>query len=58
MNKGKPTKTQLALGKKAVEAMKIAVRKAIREKMRAGLPVYVARDGKVVNLNPDKRPAA
>ena len=58
MNKGKATKTQLALEKKAAEAMKAAVRKAIRDKMRAGLPVYTVRSGKVVNLNPKKRHAA
>ena len=58
MNRGKPTKTQLALEKKAAEAMKTAVRRAVREKMRVGLPVYAVRSGKVVNLNPQKRPRA
>ena len=58
MNKGKPTKKQLALEKKAFQAMKIAVRKAISDKMCAGLPVYATRNGKVVNLNPKKRRAA
>ncbi len=36
--------------------MKLAVRKSIRAKIAAGLPVYVARNGKVVNLNPQSRP--
>jgi methionine synthase II (cobalamin-independent) len=54
----KSAKKQTALQEKAFRAMKVAVRKAIREKMRAGLPVYVGRDGKVVNLNPKKRRAA
>jgi hypothetical protein len=54
----KSTKKQTALQEKAFRAMKVAVGKAIRAKMQAGLPVYVARGGKVVNLNPKKRRAA
>jgi hypothetical protein len=54
----KSTKRQAALQEKAFRAMKVAVRKAIRAKMQAGLPVYVARNGKVVNLNQRKRRAA
>lgn len=46
------------LQRKALRALRAAVRKAIRRKMRAGLPVYVSRDGKIVNLNPKKRRAA
>jgi hypothetical protein len=54
----KSAKRQTALQEKAFRAMKVSVRKAVREKLRAGLPVYVARNGKVVNINPKKRRAA
>ncbi len=54
----KPTRKQLAIEKKATEAARIAVRKAVDAKIRAGLPVYVSRNGKIVNLNPKKRRAA
>lgn len=51
MNKSKPTRRQLAMEKQAKDAARIAVRKAIRDKIRAGLPVYISRNGKIVNLN-------
>ena len=58
MKSKKPSTKQTALQEKAFRAMKVAVRKAIRAKTQAGLPVYVARNGRVVNLNPKKRRAA
>jgi hypothetical protein len=39
----------------ALKAFKVAVRKALRERRRLGLPIWVERNGKVVNINPKKR---
>jgi hypothetical protein len=39
----------------AFTALKSAVKKAIAERTRLGLPVYVWKDGKVVDLNAPKR---
>jgi hypothetical protein len=52
----KPSKAvlQLPLHKRAEIAFKIAVAKAIDEHARLGLPVYVWRDGEVVELSPDE----
>jgi hypothetical protein len=52
----KPSKNvlQLPLEKRAEIAFKIAVAKAIDEHARLGLPVYIWRYGKVVELSPDK----
>ena len=51
-------KKPLPLHEKAFTAFKVAVRKAIRERTRAGLPVYIERDGKIVNINRKRRRAA
>lgn len=50
----KPSKAvlRLPLEKRAEIAFKIAVAKAIDEHARLGLPVYIWRDGKVVELSP------
>jgi hypothetical protein len=45
---------RLPLEKRAEIAFKIAVAKAIDEHTRLGLPVYIWRNGKVVELSPDK----
>ena len=52
----KPSKAvlRLPLLKRAEIAFKIAVAKAIDEHARLGLPVYIWRDGKVVELSPDE----
>ena len=52
----KPSKAvlRLPLHKRAEIAFKIAVAKAIDEHARLGLPVYIWRDGKVVELSPDE----
>jgi hypothetical protein len=52
----KPSKTalHLPLHKRAEIAFKIAVAKAIDEHARLGLPIYIWRDGKVVQLSPDE----
>ncbi len=50
----KPSKAvlRLPLEKRAEIAFKIAVAKAIEEHARLGLPIYVHRDGRVVELSP------
>jgi hypothetical protein len=52
----KPTKAilRMPLEKRAEIAFKIAVAKAIDEHSRLGLPVYIWRDGRVVELPPDE----
>jgi hypothetical protein len=52
----KPSKAvlRLPLHKRAEIAFKIAVAKAIDEHARLGLPVYIGRDGRVVELLPDE----
>jgi hypothetical protein len=45
---------RLPLEKRAEIAFKIAVAKAIDEHTRLGFPVYIWRNGKVVELSPDK----
>jgi hypothetical protein len=50
----KPSKDvlRLPLEKRAEIAFKVAVAKAIDEHARLGLPIYVWREGKVVELSP------
>ena len=52
----KPSKAvlRLPLHKRAEIAFKIAVAKAIDEHARLGLPVYIWRDGRVVELSPEE----
>ena len=52
----KPSKAvlRLPLSQRAEIAFKIAVAKAIDEHARMGLPVYVWRGGRVVELLPDE----
>jgi hypothetical protein len=52
----KPSKhvLSLPLEKRAEIAFKAAVAKAIDENARLGLPVYVGRDGKVIELSSDE----
>jgi hypothetical protein len=52
----KPSKAvlRLPLEKRAEIAFKIAVAKAIDEQVRLGLPVYIWRDGRVIELSPDE----
>jgi hypothetical protein len=40
----------LPLSERGLIALRIAVKKAIEEHARAGLPIYVRRDGKVVKI--------
>jgi hypothetical protein len=46
----------LADDKKIERAMQIATRKAILEHKRAGFPVVVVKEGKIVWLQPDEIP--
>jgi hypothetical protein len=52
----KPTEEvlNLPLGERAGIALKIAVAKAIDENARLGIPNYVGRDGKVVELSSEE----
>jgi hypothetical protein len=52
----KPSKhvLRLPLEKRAEIAFKAAVAKAIDEHARLGLPIYIGRDGKVVELSADE----
>ena len=52
----KPSKhvLRLPLEKRAEIAFKAAVTKAIDEHARLGLPIYIGRDGKVVELSADE----
>lgn len=52
----KPSKDvlRLPLEKRAEIAFKIAVAKAIDEHARLGLPIYIWRNGKVVELSPQE----
>jgi hypothetical protein len=54
MNKPSKDVLRLPLEKRAEIAFKIAVAKAIDEHTRLGLPVYIWRNGKVVELSPGK----
>jgi hypothetical protein len=47
---------ELPLEERAILALRAAVRKAIAERKRAGLPVYIWSKGKVVELG-SRRPA-
>jgi hypothetical protein len=54
MKKPSTAVLRLPLHKRAEIAFRIAVAKAIDEHARLGLPVYVWRDGRVVELPPDE----
>jgi len=45
---------ELPLEQRAEMALKAAVEKAIVEHARLGLPMYIWRDGKVVELSPEE----
>ena len=51
-------KSTRRLQEDALIALQAAARRAIAENTRAGLPVYVWKDGKVVDLNARKRKPA
>ncbi len=45
---------ELPMPARGLMALKVAVKKAIEEHAREGLPIYVWRDGKVVEIPPDE----
>jgi len=54
MTKPPPNVLDLPLEQRAEMALKAAVEKVIVEHARQGLPIYIWRDGKVVEVPPDK----
>jgi len=54
MTKPPPNVLDLPLEQRAEMALKAAVEKVIVEHARQGLPIYVWRDGKVVEIPPDE----
>ena len=47
-------KKRLTMQDKAEIAMKVAVRKAIADHKKKGRPIAIWKDGKAVNVRPDK----
>jgi hypothetical protein len=45
---------ELPISERGLIALKAAIKKAIQEHAREGLPIYVYRDGKVVEIPPDQ----
>lgn len=45
---------ELPIPERGLVALKVAVRKAIEEHAREGLPIYVWQDGKVVEIPPEQ----
>jgi hypothetical protein len=54
MTKPPPNVLDLPLEQRAEMALKAAVEKVIVEHARQGLPIYIWRDGKVMEVPPDK----
>jgi hypothetical protein len=54
MIKEPPKVLELPMPERGLIALKVAVKKAIEEHAREGLPIYVWRDGKVVEIPPDE----
>ncbi len=54
MTKPPPNVLDLPLEQRAEMALKAAVEKVIVDHARQGLPIYVWRDGKVVEIPPDE----
>jgi len=54
MTKPPPNVLDLPLEQRAEMALKAAVEKVIVEHARKGMPIYVWRDGKVVEIPPDE----
>lgn len=49
-----PKVVELPLSERGLMALKVAVKKAIEQHAREGLPIYTWRDGKVVEIPPDE----
>ena len=52
MSKAHPNVLELPIAERGLMALKTAVEKVIVEHARKGIPVYVWRDGKVVEIPP------
>lgn len=54
MTKPSSSVVELPIAERGLMALKVAVKKAIAEHAREGLPIYTWRDGKVVEIPPDE----
>lgn len=54
MSKVPPNVLELPIAERGLTALKAAVEKVIVEHARQGLPIYIWRDGEVVEVPPDK----
>lgn len=54
MTKPSSSVVELTIADRGLMALKVAVKKAIEEHAREGLPIYTWRDGKVVEIPPDE----
>jgi hypothetical protein len=54
MIKEPPNVVGLAMSERGLMALKVAVKKAIEQPAREGLPIYFWRDGRVVEVSPDE----
>jgi hypothetical protein len=54
MIKELPNVVELPMPERGLMALKVAVKKAIEEHAREGLPIYIWRDGKLVEIPPDE----
>jgi len=54
MIKEPPNVLELPMPERGLVALKAAVKKAIEEHTQEGLPIYIWRDGRVVEVPPDE----
>lgn len=54
MIKEPPKVVELPIAERGLMALKVAVKKAIEQHAREGMPIYTWRDGKVVEIPPDE----
>ncbi len=54
MIKEPPNVLELPMPERGLMALKVAVKKAIEEHARQGLPIYIWCDGRVVEVPPDE----
>jgi len=54
MTKEKKKNSDIPIGARAVEAMKRAVAEALADHKRAGDPIFVWRNGKVIEIPPEQ----
>jgi hypothetical protein len=56
MTKPPSSIVELPIAERGLMALKVAVKKIIKQHAREGLPIYTWRDGKVVEIPPDELP--